>query len=341
MGVITTLLAATQGRTWVIIRHLHLRFARPNRLPDDLDTFSQLKALKIIWVHFDKRLRPSRYHQQSLQWEYELPVWIGPWAALNVLGFLGAGVILPWFLTEGFLGAPEVRSQQTHNCRDAWSEGYPATLITSDVLLANSIWKQCLGEKPDDSYCGPNFAGMGTYVNSLQSGCIFPSQICLKDQPIATFTRANVTAHDLGVNSKVKIKVSHRISCSPVSLSPFIRRSERPAGAGTDYGNFFGNFSLSIQDPQADNVTDPLLKLQLYIWTNNNPGSGLEMFSRRSGFSLQILPMSSNIPLETPKYIHPLLRIPGAQTFLLVLEAGGTSYPSPIPRLATIQGSLY
>jgi hypothetical protein len=123
MGVITTLLAATQSRIWVIIRHLYLRFARPNRLPDDLDALSQLKALKMIWVYLDKKLRPSRYRQQSLRWEYDLPVWMGLWAAMNILGFLAAGVILPWFLTEGFLGAPEVRSRRTYSCEDAWCEG--------------------------------------------------------------------------------------------------------------------------------------------------------------------------------------------------------------------------
>jgi hypothetical protein len=68
------------------------------------------------------------------------------------------------------------------------------------------------------------------------------------------------------------------------------------------------------------------------MWTDNNPDSGLEMFRRKSDFSFQILPrMGSNITLETPKHIHPLLRLSDAQTFVLVLKAGGTWYSSPNP----------
>jgi hypothetical protein len=66
--------------------------------------------------------------------------------------------------------------------------------------------------------------------------------------------------------------------------------------------------------------------------TDNSPDSGLELFRRKFDFSIQILPgISSNITLETAKHIHPLLRLSDAQTFVLVLKAGGTWYSSPNP----------
>jgi hypothetical protein len=298
-------------------------------------------ALKIAWKCFCKLFRPSWQNQKdSLPWVYGLPEWVGLWATLNGLGFIVAGVILPWILTDGALGAPEVRSRQTYNCQDAWAKGFPGEFINSNLMLSSSIWEQCHDEKNDNSYCDPNFAGIGAYVPSFKSGCIFPSQICLKDQPIATFTRANVTAHDLGINSIIKMTFSHRIHCSPISLEPFIRKSNLPANV-TDYGNF----TLSIQDPRSYNLSDFSKGLQLGMWTDNSPDSGLEIWKRRSPFySFQVLPgIQSRVNLEStegtnpplrvqpPEHIHPLLRVPNARAFVLVFKAGGLLYDSSSP----------
>jgi hypothetical protein len=55
------------------------------------------------------------------------------------------------------------------------------------------------------------------------------------------------------------------------------------------------------------------------------------MYERKSPFSAKILPgMGSNVTLNTTKHFHPLLRLPGAQTFVLVLKAGGSWYSSAI-----------
>lgn len=329
MGVITALLAVTQSRTWVIVRHLYVRITQPNRLPDALEALPQLTALKLTRDLFDKLFRPSIYLQrQSHRGDYKHPVWIGLFAMLNGLGFIAAGVMLPWLLTDGALGAPEVRSQRTHNCIDSWAEGFPGDLVNSNLLLSSSIWKQCHDEKNADSYCDQNFVGMKTYVTSLRPGCIFPSQICLKSQPMAIFTRANLTAYDLGVNLNFKMTVSHRILCSPISLDPFIRKIKRPAEVDIK----LGDFTLSIQDPRLYNVTESSRNLQLNMWTDNGPYSGLEMFRKKSRFFIQVLlETGSDITPESSKHIHPLLRFGDAQTFVLVLKAGGTMYFSPGP----------
>jgi hypothetical protein len=327
MGVITALLAVTQNRTWVIVRHLYVRLTQPNRLTDALEALPQLMALKLTKDLFDMLFRPSIYQRKSHRGDYKHPVWIGLFATLNSLVFIAAGIMLPWLLTNGALGAPEVRSQRTHNCTDSWAEGFAGDLVNSNLLLSSSIWEQCHDEKNADSYCDQNFVGMKPYVTSLWQGCIFPSQICLKSQPMAIFTRANLTAYDLGVNLNFKMTVSHRIICSPISLDPFIRKIKRPAEADIE----LGDFTLSIQDPRLYNVTESSRNLELNMWTDNGPDSGLEMFRKKSRFFVQVLETGSDITPEGSKHIHPLLKFRDAQTFILVLKAGGTMYSSPEP----------
>jgi hypothetical protein len=236
--------------------------------------------------------------------------------------------MLPWFLTDAALGAPEVRSQRTPNCQDSQWQSFPGALLKSNLMLSTSIWEECHDKKRADSYCDPNFVDMGQYVTTLKSGCIFPSQICLSGQPTAIFTRANVTAHDLGVNSRFKMTVTNRIYCSPISLDPFIHQSKQPAGANPD----LGNFTLSIQDPRSFNTSESALDLQFSMWTDNCLDSGLEMWTKRSQFFFQILPAGGlNISSGTSKHIHPLLKFPNAQTFVFVLKAGAAWYSSPSP----------
>jgi hypothetical protein len=328
IGAFAALLAVAQVRAWVIVRYLFIRYTRPNRLPDDLEVLSQSTALKITWHVFRKICGRSGHHRNEQNWEYKLPAWIGFWATLNILGFAMAGVMLPWFLVDGALGSPEVRSRATETCNDSWLEGFPASFINSNLLLSSSIWDNCHEKANVDSYCDPNFKSLNFYETSLRSGCIFPQHICLKDQPVATFTRANITTHDLGLNSKSKMTVSHRVSCSPVSLDSFIRPNSRSDEADVD-----GSFVLSIQNPQLyHNSPQASLGLDLDMSTNNSFDSGLEMFESRSLFSVQVLPSLDSIAInETSKYIHPLLRSPDAQTFLLVVKAGRTLYSSLKP----------
>lgn len=326
MGIITILLTVAQSRTWVIIRYLFLRVTQPNRLADGLENLSQLAALKITKKFLCKHLLPSRCHSQrprAQPWEYRLPLFIGIWATLNALGFIVAGISLPWFLTDGAFGAPEVRSQQTNQCTSIWAGGTPAEFTNSNILLASSMWEQCQDEKNVDSYCDPSFASMRTYDTSFESGCIFPSQVCLEGHPTVTFTVANMTARDLGTNSKLKMTVSHRIRCSPISLSPFITMTKRPGDASP--------YTMSIRDPGSKNASEYQLKLDLNMWTDNGPDSGRKMYERRSAFSAKILPrLGSNITSNASNHIHHLLRVSDAQTFVLVLKAGGSWYSSPI-----------
>jgi hypothetical protein len=324
MGVVTALLAVAQSRAWVISRHLFIRITQPNRIPDALEDLSQLTAFKDL---FNILFRSSIHRRQSHNGDYKHPAGIGLVAIVNCLVFIAAGVMLPWFLTDGALGAPEVRSQRTHNCTDSWAGGLPGNLINSNLLLAGSIWDQCHDKKSDDSYCDPNFVRTKTYVTSLLPGCIFPSQICLPSQPMAIFTRANLTPHDLGVNVNFQMSVSHRIFCNPISLGPFIHKINRSAKDGSE----LGDFTLSIQDTGIYNVTESTRNLELNMWTDNGPDSGRDMFRKKTRFFAQVLLEPGSDTPENFKRMHPLLAFRDVQIFVLVLKAGGTMYVSPVP----------
>ena len=328
MGSITIMLTYTQHHTWAIIRYLFIRITRPNRLTDDLETLSQFAALGITWDFVCKLVSRPRSNPRNLQHQqFERPVWIGIWATLNAFCFLVAGVLLPWFLTAGALGAPEVRSRQTPTCQDLWKEGLPRTVHISNFMLSNNIWERC-HDKDSQRDCNPNFANMGSYVASVESDCRFPSQICLKGEPTVSFTRANVSAHDLGVNSRFRTTVSHRVTCSPISLSPFIFKTKPP----DDVDFLYGNFTLSIMDPNLTNLSESKFRTNINMWTDNGPDSGRKMFNRRSPFSTHILPLlGSTSTLEVEKQIHPLLRLKDAMTFVLVLKAGATAYTTSSP----------
>jgi hypothetical protein len=334
-GLLAFLFGATQFRSWIIIRHFFIRWTQPIRFEDGLDVLSQIEAAKIglqsIHRWLFQRRRPQ--HSSTTQ-EYDYPAAIGLLALFNFLFFLAFGIFLAWFLTDGALGAPEVKSRQQPDCLDLWSGDIPDIVSNNDVALAKSIWERCNDKSSGDTYCDPGFAGPNGYVFSGWSQCIFDPSICLQGHPSVAFTRSNITAHDIGINSNTKMTTSHRIVCSPISLTPFVRNITLPAGSAEAYGNF----TISIQDPRFFNHSqdyNPLhhIEFDVNLWTDNGPLSGMEAFLKRISASLHLLPAPSILnPARDPyEEMHPLLKIPGTQTFVLLLKIGRTMYLSPRP----------
>jgi hypothetical protein len=330
LGCLVTLLACTQARTWVLIRYTTIKITNPIHLPSDLDDLSQGSALESSWHHFRRVLGMSHQGQQDTgPWEYKLSPWFGIWASLNVLVFIAMGVVIPWFLTDGALGAPEVRSQRTDHCLDTLAENIHQVsrdFSNSKVILSDAIWEQCHNANDTHSYCDPNFTAIKEFSTDISADCPFPEQICLNGLPTVTFTRANLTAHDIGINSKVKMTVSQRMSCSPISLRPFVWKGP------SIYDQ--GNFTLSIQDLRyVRDASQVNSNLSLAMWTSNTLGSGLEMFKEGGVFQLQVLPKSDfESSSQTSRQIHSLLKRPNGRTFVIVLKAGATMYPaSPGP----------
>lgn len=323
------LFAVTQSRTWIIIRYIFAKL-RSLHLQDNLDDVSQWVATKIWWQHVKKALpfrclrrsNPTQRNRELL--EYNVSPWIGLGAILNTLFFAGGGVIIPWLLADGWLGAPEVRSQQTDRCLDAWAEYMPenVTSVLSGILLSEATWEACYGEKKSNSYCDPNFASIEGYSLKIGTGCPFPVPICLRDQPTLTFTRANMTPHELGINSRLSMTVSHQITCSTISMDPFIYQVPQPPSMQP----YRGSFTFSIQNPLLINDLSQLNPdLSLNMRTDNSLGTGLEMVEKGNGLLLSILPVPHfKITRESSNLLHPLLRQPDGQTFVFVFRAGAT-----------------
>jgi hypothetical protein len=222
-------------------------------------------------------------------------------------------------------------TQQTDRCVDAWAEYMPenVTSALSDILLSEATWEACYGGKKTNSYCDPNFAGMDGYSLKIGADCPFPAPICLWNQPTVTFTRANMTPHELGINSKLSMTVSHQITCGTISMDPFIYQVPQPPSMQP----YRGNFTFSIQDPSLVNDTSQLNPgLSLNMQTDNALGSGLEMVERGNGLLLSILPVPYfQVTRETSGLIHPILRQPDGQTFVFVFRAGATLQYSTRP----------
>jgi hypothetical protein len=288
LGCLVTLLACTQARTWVLIRYTIIKSTNPIHLPSDLNDLSQGSALESSWHHFRRVLeRPLHQGRQDTHpWEYELSPWFGIWASLNVLVFIAMGIIILWFLTDGVLGAPEVRSQRTDHCLDILAKDIhqlSTDVSNSTVILSEALWEQCHDANDSHSCDDPNFIAIKDFSTDISADCPFPQQVCLNGQPTVTFTRANLTAHDIGINSKLKMTVSQRMSCSPISLRPFMWKGSSLYG--------LDNFTLSII--RLNYVKDPSQfdpNLSRTMWTSNARGSGLEMFNHGDKFQLQVLP---------------------------------------------------
>ena len=323
-AALATLFTFTQSRTWVIIRYLYGK-SRPVHIPDHLDEASQWDALQGCWgflknTSFFRNLSNSSPTQQRRQPpSYKTSPWIGLWATLGALVFIVGGGLISWLLADGWFSAPEVRSRLTDKCEDMWLN---ETIESHSIVQANANWDACFDATDTNSFCDPNFSGLKMFSAEISADCPFTTSICQKDRPTVKFTRTNLTAHDLGVNSKIPMTASHRISCSPISMAPFTYIAPRSTGE---------NFTFSIQNPSlVKNVYELGANLSLNLWTNNSCGSGLEMLKTGNSFLLEILPASGS-PSVTPEaqlklwsQINPLLTHPNSSSFVLVLRPGAT-----------------
>ena len=321
---VSIFLAYVQTRAWVLARFVTIKIIIPIHLPSDVNDLSQGSALASLAQSVRSAFVWSRRREEDLSpWRYKLSPVFGIVAILNILIFIGMGVIIPYLLTDGAWGAPEVRSQRTDTCLDDIDGDFPGDFWDAKVKLPDEVWEHCHGASNDNTSCDPNFAGNRGFSMVISEGCPF-SHICIHGLPTVTFTRANLTAHDLGISSRLKMTASQRMSCSPISLRSFTR------GGPSDSG--LGRFTLSIENPirtrHGYNAN-----LSLPLWTNNTPESGQEIFDKGGLFQLRVLPKNAFGHLINIFNIHPSLARRDGQAFIIVLKPGRTLYsatPGPI-----------
>jgi hypothetical protein len=321
---VSIFLAYVQARAWVLVRFVTIKITIPIHLPSDVNDLSQGCALASLAQSVRSAFVWSRRGEEDLSpWRYKLSPVFGIIAILNILVFIGMGVTVPYLLTDGVWGVPEVRSQRTDACLDDIEGAFPGDFWDAKGMLPDEIWEHCHGVNNIDASCDPNFADIRGFSTVISEGCPL-SHICIDGLPTVTFTRANLTAYDLGISSRLEMTASQRMSCSPISLRPFTR--EGPGDSG------LGRFSLSIANPILTRY-EYNANLSLPLWTNNTPESGREVFNKGGVFQLQVLPKNPLRRYGNIFNLHPSLARRDGHVFVIILKAGRTLYsatPGPI-----------
>ncbi|KAE9374248.1 hypothetical protein N431DRAFT_455032 [Stipitochalara longipes BDJ] len=134
VACLTSLIALAQAQCWCLLRYIIAQYTKSPRLPDDskpdpLLELSQSHAIvsfkpvlfgwtsrlfEIIRGPFRAESRRTRDTQDPDD-PVESP-YFGIASILNISFFLVMGVAIPWWLTEGELGSPIVKSRDTEEC---------------------------------------------------------------------------------------------------------------------------------------------------------------------------------------------------------------------------------
>jgi len=94
-------------------------------------------------------------------------------------------------------------------------------IIMRQIPRADAIFQQCLDNPNagcDDDY---NFSDLRIEKRRLPS-CPFSENVCLPGVELLEILHYNITAYDVGVNLKFQLSMSHRLTCAPVNLDPFL-----------------------------------------------------------------------------------------------------------------------
>lgn len=346
LGALATLLAFSQTRVWVIVRYLtHLRH-RTVRLdgddPDPLASLSQGQAiydfmpLAINYAFRIKGLLQRFFRRQRLPRravQHERPLispWFGALALSNLALFAILGVIIPLWLSDGALGAPIVRSRATTDCLDSNrkrenGKSWFRPPRTEDIFM--------LCSDPLHITCGSQYYLRTPQLSTRYSTeCPF-SDICQNGSRTLEITHSNISSLEVGVNSRSRLTMNHRIACAPVTLEPFLR-----LGTGV-----WQTPRISVGKEEAPpwfERWDNLHPMYMKITTENGPNSfsnessGLRMAKKSGPYELMVLPKrwerpGSDMPGMReihPDELHPDLRGEKRVSFLIVFRAGWSVY---------------
>jgi hypothetical protein len=236
---LSCLIALAQSQCWSLVRYIIAQYTKPLRLPGDstpdpLLELSQSQAVEsVIPLLSGWTLRlfnitrgffriESRRQARSPRSPNDDPVespFFGLAAILNISFFLVMQFLIPYWLTEGVLGTPIVKSRLTDECR--YSTQDHLWDILNRETRADEIFHLCrdvLNAGCDSPYylSGPKI------TKTRPTTCPFAGEICLNDTASFQITHWNISAFEIGVNSRSKLLVNHRLTCAPVSLDPFL-----------------------------------------------------------------------------------------------------------------------
>jgi hypothetical protein len=327
MACVTALIALAQTQCWAIARYIIAQYKKSPRLPDDptpnpLLKLSQSEAIEIVLSPLSESLsrilaricrRERRTHPQDDPVEPRL---FGFASIVVILFFLFIGFATPWWLTEGALGTPIVKSKIAEDCVNSESPLH-LTDTWNRQTRADEIFNLCR----DDLNAGcdsPYWLSNPQITKTRPITCPFEGSICLNNTPSFQITHWNISAFEMGVNSRSKLLISQRLTCSPISLDPFLWK--------------FNNGSIIyVQKLDADAMIRP--NVSLVLSTQNGPNkfsnerSGALMFEAKGPWDLTVLPrhlLGAN--LFEPLKLNELLQRNDSRPFLVIHRAGDAQY---------------
>jgi hypothetical protein len=252
-------------------------------------------------------------------------VWFGIFAFLNLVIFGILTIALPYLLLEGTLGAPVVKSKITESCLNSniyAKENYK--LFKEQKARTDAVIDVCLDRLNEG--CGSQYYLQQPQISKKRSDCPFPGDICHHGTEALEITHSNFTTFELGINSRPKLALNHRLTCAPVQLDSFLKFDSKEFGAGKTVISVTDGKVQGKTNTNEGNYMEPL-------YTMNGPNSfsnessGKRAFDvpiKENGeFNLKVLPSYGYQKGErVTSFIHPGLRRKDGESFLIIQRAG-------------------
>jgi hypothetical protein len=332
LACLTALIAFAQTRAWVIIRYFIYKRTKSPTLPGDHNAdprqnLSQgmaiAEALPSIKTSA-KKLR-DKLRRTPIQQVYDCPIvspWFGILALVNVSVFVVVSVVAPWGLSSGSLKTPIVKSKSTDACLTSYKHELVGDLLNK-LDKTDAIFQQCRNRLDDT--CNKQFYLRQPQVHKQRiKTCPFPVNICHNGTMPVEMTHSNIDAYEVGVNSKTRLNMNHRLTCAPINLDFLTLYSHTDSSPPKPLKAF-----ITVQ--AGSNLTKHFA-MALRTLNGPNPASG-----ENSGR----LMAEANIPSDLtvlPRYfadvqtelMHPSLRRSDAMPFLVIYRAGAVKNVSPV-----------
>ena len=327
LGLYGILVNITQGCFWKLDRQIMVKLIYPIHDPDDpIVEIGQSDAVRSLLPGF----RGFRGPAGGLRRVHVAP-WFGIAALLNIVTFLAAGFLIPYFFTYGTLETPIVKSTSTNHCADFFNfpENYdvPLDVLTRNFDLASAVYDQCQSKGNLQAYCSPLYQEDVVVKKSVVSECPFDPSMCRKGSPIIRFTHYNITPWTIGVNSGARVGSHHRLTCTPILLDQLSRVVDGGVVISTNDFNEAGE-----ENRFWENST---LLLNTYNGPNkfSNKKSGPKAAYSNGPYDLNLLPWADFYQSYRDTawdMLHPSLRVKNGQVMVVVRRGGPTKYPTPI-----------
>ncbi|KAH6997315.1 hypothetical protein EDB80DRAFT_688666 [Ilyonectria destructans] len=313
-ALFSTFLSLTQGQSWTILRACIQKW-RPS-VSDGKKNMSQSDAMVDLAKFMGDLWMWVRVGERPLWDSVSTTPLFGVAVGLNALVFITMGLAIPYAVSEGALGAPLVRTRATHDCLNStWHDAVKTTF--NDFSKDDAIFQQCL--ELSETRCDNQFFLSEPSIEEERiDDCPFHPSLCLKGHQSIQLTHNNITPFEMGVNSKHAISITHRLTCSPVDLNPFMVHGLTISGItlSNNKDEFWANHTMVLSTHNGPNDKFP------------DERSGYIALQNHGLRDITVLPeyFSGSDSYRHPEAILPELRREDGHPFLIVYRAGHEMY---------------